>query len=60
MNVDQPGRDDAPFDVDDRAVLGWKPGADGVNNTLAHAHVEEAVAAARRVDQSAAFQEKVR
>jgi hypothetical protein len=60
MNVDQSGRDDATFDVDDRGALGWKSGADSVNDALAHADVEESVAAARWIDQSAALEEKVR
>jgi hypothetical protein len=53
MNVDQSGRYDE-IDVDD-----WRPGrrsgADGINKAVTDKHVEVAVAAARRIDQSAAF-----
>jgi poly-gamma-glutamate capsule biosynthesis protein CapA/YwtB (metallophosphatase superfamily) len=60
MNIDQSRRNNMIFDLDDLGAVGWKPGVDGVNDALAHAHVEEAIAATRRVDQSAAFQEKVK
>jgi len=55
MNVDQPGRDNLIFNIDHCRAVGWEIGANRVDDAATHAHVKQPVAAARRIDQSAAF-----
>jgi hypothetical protein len=55
MNVDQSGRNNLIFNIDQCRAVGWEVGANRIDDAATHAHVEGAIAAARRIDQSAAF-----
>ena len=59
VNIDQAGRDDAVFDIDDRRAVGAEIDANGRDLAVAHADIELAVCAAGRIDQAAALEHAV-
>src|SRR6266542_1634648 len=59
VNIDQSRCDDVVFDVEDGRAVWFEIRTDGIDFAVAHADVERTILVARRIDQSAVFEQKI-